>query len=131
MQAADFSEESKMAAAMGLSRPEKRAAARNNWYSPRGTRAGTGTRMLERGRRDLDEEEFPRNLRSVLRYLIIFLDSTKNSKKSPRRKIQYVLRRSKKDAWAILCPAFSVPEDFYIYLDGRECSDALGGGGGR
>ncbi len=82
LQAADFSEESKMAAAMGLSRPEKRGvAARNNWYSPRGTRAGTGNRMLERGRRDLDEEEFPRNLRSVFRYLVI-LNLQKNSKKS-------------------------------------------------
>ncbi len=60
MQAAGYSGESKMAA---LSRPAKRSSnsGRNNWYSPRGTRAGN--RMLERGRRDLEEEEFPRNLR--------------------------------------------------------------------
>ena len=71
VQAADYSGESKMAAPMGgMSRLEKRGggvasgAGRNNWYSPRGTRAGN--RMLERGRRDLEEEEeFPRNLRFV------------------------------------------------------------------
>ena len=63
-QVAEYSGEKRLGVA-ALSRPEKRAAAsgsgRNNWYSPRGTRAGN--KMLERGRRDLEEEEFPRNLR--------------------------------------------------------------------